>query len=429
MKQFWRLSGLRIHTLCKVLIGICLVSGCTKPERREEFLSNRDERNVVIQSPRFTENTVPVPRLIYLYDIDCTEFPFEPPIWHIEDLTSDASGTIYIADRGHAHVVMTDIQGRYIGSIGQKGPGPFEFTDANPIYGMQVRWIDDPGILAAYDFRRKILLFQKDGSYLTERITEDIQKIRHIAAIPSGIVTHLREDPPFVLFNLKGNRIRSLGRFLEPDDTPWRALARCVARSKISEYPGGGIRVDNIRRPHLIAVASDTLLIHDLHISNGYRAWNLNTGDVEWQLNLEILDYEPPTLVKYSTSSTGAFSSWSRFAPPHVYERSWVMSIHYLHPYIYAAVSLRGDGTRSKPDRKVVMNPSTESEELGAQEWSTRGVLEVISQEPDLIAHLTFDAPAVFSATIVPGPYLVLAFNEPSPYLSIFRIEGLPDSQ
>ncbi len=417
------------HNVIKLVVAVCMIAGCAESERREVHITNNGERHVAVQSPQLSETTATAPRLIHIRDIDGSNFPHTPPIWHIEDITSDPSGTIYIADRGHAHVVMTDIHGNYIGSLGQKGPGPFEFTNAAPIYGMQVRWINEPGIIAAYDFRRKILLFKKDGSFLTDRITDDIQKIRHIAAIPGGLVTHIQEESPFLIFDLKGNRLRSFGRFLEPVDTSWKKVARYISRQKISEYPNGGIRIDNIRRPNLIAVAADTLLIHDLHISNGYRAWNLNSGDVDWQLDLKISDYEPPTLVKYSTSSTGSFSSWSRLAPPHVYERSWVMSIHYQAPYICAVVSLRGDGIRNEPDRKVVTSPSTESEEIGAQEWPTRGVLEVISLEPDLVAHLSFDAPAVFSATVIHGPYLVIAVNEPNPHLSVYRIEGVPDWQ
>ena len=62
------------------------------------------------------------------------------------------------------------------------------------------------------------------------------------------------------------------------------------------------------------------------------------------------------------------------------------------------------------------------------RDWPVRGVLEVISMEPDLIAHLSFDVQETFvAATVVPGPMLVLAFEEPTPRLSVYRIEGLPD--
>ncbi|MFC1529125.1 hypothetical protein ACFL6R_00230 [Gemmatimonadota bacterium] len=413
-----------------ILIPVILISAaCSSGPRRAESISGRGEPIVTVTAPRYDETTAVSPRLIHVRDIHGSGIPYEPPFWHVEDLASDPDGTIYIADRGHAHVLKLDAEGRYLGTIGQKGPGPFEFTDAHTMYNMKVCWIDSPGLVAAADPYYKVLLFRKNGEVLSDRITGYYRLIWLMAAVPNGIVIHTNEDPPFTIYDLQSNRTGALGRYLSAEDAGWRSVSRALAGSEISAYPDGGVRVSNNLRPNMLSVAADTLLVHDLNLRNGYRAWNLNTGEVAWQLNLETGDFEPPTFVRYTTGSVGELASWSRRGPPQIYERTYVTSMDYLDGLLFITLSLRGDGTRTGPDRKRAFNPFTMGDDIGFRDWPQRAALEIISLEPDLIAHLPFENKGYFNATIAPGPLLIISFRDPEPHLTVYRIEGLPEME
>ncbi len=408
-----------------LVIGLlfCTVYACDTTPRIEVTHSMRGEKQVTVRGP-MNDPDGPY-TLTHVRDIYGEGFPTDPPIAEIEDLAVDELGRIYIADRGNSHVIITNIEGEFIGLLGTTGPGPFEFTDS-PMYGMQVSWNQQLGLLAVFDPRMKIIFFNPDGSVLQSRIAENAWRFGSITSTINGILTLSREDPPFVIYSINGDSLWAFGRFIGPEDTRWKDVAESVSNSTLRAYPYGGVLVDNCRIPDTIGTIGDSILVHDLENTNGYRAWNIRTGKVLWDLYLDISDFEPPTLYTYTTSESGEMAAWDKGGIPNIYDRVSVEHISELNGLLYSVLWLRGDGKRSKPDHKRIRSPSTRGEELQIREMPLRGALEIMTLDPDLLAHISFDIKGYFTAAIAPGPYLILGYNDPEPHLSVFRIDGAP---
>jgi hypothetical protein len=420
------------HTILSRLSGLLLLTaiGCTGKAPRYEVLSEGEGLHVRVRAPRLPMEGPDAPRLVPIGEIDGTGFPFDPPIWKIGGISSDGQGHLFLGDRGHAHIVVTDVEGRYLGRIGSKGPGPFEFQPVT-ILDLKPVWIPALDRLAVVDGIWKIVFFQPDGTPVTERVTDPglVRRMMDLAPLADGFAAIVRSDPPLRLFDLVRGADRSIGRLLAEEDARWPKVAEAVTAEQIIEMQGTPF-VGNARLPINIGTAGDTLVVHDFGLytlRNGYRAWDVRSGKMAWQIDLDIGDFEPPTTYNYTTSGENEMMSWGTDIPQ-VQPHTFVESIQGLDGLIYVVSCLRGDGTRSEPDHRLMRDPQAvlDQDGLGLQEMPYRGAVEVLTGEPDLLAHLPFplDGPLT-QAWVMSGPVLIVALVDPVPHLQLYRIEGL----
>jgi len=404
--------------------------GCSPVAPRYEVLSEADGRHVVVRAPRMSMEGPAAPRLIPLGKIDGSTFPFDPPIWKIGGISSDGQGHLFLGDRGHGHIVVTDVEGRYLGRIGGKGPGPFEFQPVT-ILDLKPVWIPSLDRLAVVDGIWKIVFFQPDGTPVTERVTDPglVRRMMDLAPLADGFAAIVRSDPPLRLFDLVRGTDRSIGRLLDEGDSRWPKVAEAVAAEQIEERAGTAF-VGNARLPINIGTAGDTLVVHDFGLytlRHGYRAWDVRSGEMAWQIDLETGDYEPPTTYNYTTRGENEMMSWGTEVPE-VQPHSFVETIQGLDGLIYVVSCLRGDGSRTEPDHRLMRDPQAvlDQDGLGLQEMPYRGAVEVLTGEPDLLAHLPFplDGPLT-QAWVMEGPVVIVALVDPVPHLQLYRIEGL----
>jgi hypothetical protein len=404
--------------------------GCVREAPRYEVLSGGEGLHVLVRGPRLPLDGPAAPRLVPIGEIDGSTFPFDPPIWKIGGISSDGQGRIFLADRGHGHIVVTDVEGRYLGRIGSKGPGPFEFQPVT-ILDLKPIWIPSLGWLATVDGIWKIIFFEPDGTPMTARITDGglVRRMMDVAPMRDGLATIMRSDPPLRLFDMVQGTDRGIGRLLTEDDARWPKVAEAVAAEQITELLGT-VMVGNARLPRNIGTSGDSLAIHDFGLytlRNGYRAWDMRTGGMAWQIDLELGDFEPPTTYNYTTSGENEMMSWGTDIPQ-VQPQTFVESIQGLEGRIFVVLCLRGDGSRSEPDHRLMRDPQSvlDQDGLGLQEMPYRGAVEVLTGEPDLLAHLPFplDGPLT-QAWVMEGPVVIVALTDPVPNLQLYRIEGL----
>ena len=405
----------------RFLIGIisCLLIACTASPRREEYVSEGGARVIAVRAPILKDEESP--RLVHLRDITGENFPFDPPIVDLGEVVADEHGRLFITDRGRGHVIVSDISGRFLGTIGREGPGPFEFFQSGA-HPSDLAWNLHHQALAVQDLY-KIILFNADGEPFPNRIQR--RGAWGVESLGDNFICLQPDMNIFHVYSIDGEDITGYGNVLGPESAGWKSVARYIQRLSDVTLPDGSMLPAFEKLPSTYGVAGDSLVVHDLSYRNGYRAWNHNTGQIEWELLLETEDYEPPTFYKYRTSGTGALISWSRLGRPDLVLRSRVQRVIWRDGWLFSVLYLTGDDTRIKPDRLSVENPSTRSKDL----WEgipSRGAIDIVSLEPDLIAHISFDIESGFFAEVAPGPILVLAMASMTPHLKLFRIEGLP---
>ncbi len=404
-----------------LLIGLTILSlsACTSSSRREEYTSNDGVRLIEVQRPSLVNEEAP--RLVHLRDITGEDFPFDPPIVNLGEVVADEYGRLFIADRGRGHVIVSDLSGRFLGVIGQEGPGPFEFFSSGR-HPSDLAWNLNHQALAVQDLF-KIVLFHSDGEPFPDRIQR--RGAWGVESLGDNFICLQPATSIFEVYSINGELLRGYGKVLGTESAGWKPVERYIRHLRVVTLPDGSTLPAFEKLPSTFGIAGDSLVVHDLRYRNGYRAWNHSTGQIEWDILLETEDYEPPTLYKYRTSGTGALVSWSRIGPPDLELRTSVKRIVWRDDWLFAVLYLSGDNTRTKPDRLSVESVTTRSTEL----WEgipRRGAIDIMSLEPDLIAHISFEIESNFYAEVAPGPVLVLAVNSMIPHIKLFRIEGLP---
>ncbi len=403
------------------LVGliILLLVACTSSSRREEHITDSGTRIIEVQAPVLEDEDTP--RLVHIRDIYGEQFPFDPPIVNLGEVVADEEGRLFIADRGRGHVIVCDLTGRFLGIIGQEGPGPFEFFESGR-HPSDLAWNLHHQALAVQDLY-KIVFFHADGEPFPERIQRG--GAWGIETLGDHFICLQPATNIFEVYSIEGEFLRGYGKVLETESAGWKSVEKYIQRLQDVTLPNGSTLPAFEKLPGTFGVAGDSIVVHGQQYRNGYRAWNHNTGQIEWDLLLETEDYEPPTLYKFRTSGSGAFISWSRFGRPDLVQRSSVRRIVGRDGLIFSVLYMTGDGTRKKPDRLMIENPSTRYQEL-REGIPFRGAIDILSPEPDLIAHIGFNIEAGFYAEVAPGPILVLAMSSMVPHLKLFRIEGLP---
>ncbi len=401
------------------LFALLLFTGCSRSPRRESFLSPLGEKQVIVRAPRSDAGDI---RLVHLRDIRGEDFPFDPPIWRVGDLTSDESGRLYLADWGHNHIVVMDGAGHYLGRIGRKGPGPFEFRDTS-ISPDGIAWIPAADVIVATEPDR-MLLFHPDGEPLVDE--RKPFNAYGLAATRDRFIRLDLDPRPFTLCTPDGLIESRFGRPFGPEDALWPLTQdelRALPQQVDFGWRGIGL-VHYALVPTHIAVLDDTLLVHENNYRNSYRGWNLRTWTVAWEIRLAYQDYEPPTFYTYTTSALTEMIRWDEGGEPIEATRTFALDLVARDGFWFAATMFYGRTHRREPDRATATNPYTVHDELYSR-WEIHCALEIMTPEPDLLAHVYLEEEQPLFFEVTRSHLLVVAVNDPLPHLTVYRIEGL----
>ncbi len=400
---------------------LLMSSACTGQPRWQEATDSGGRRLITIKSPLLTGDATPDLQLVSVFTGE--NLPYEPPLWMVHDISTDADGFLYISDAGHGHIIVLDASGNVVSTIGRRGPGPFEFNNTmSPIGSV---WVSKPRLLVASDVLR-LVVFNREGDPCPSGWKQEF--VTSMTSSSTDIILSITQEHPFVPRSPLGEvRGDAFGRPLGPGDTIWEEVSEAIARIPDVREPDGRRRLPPSKLPDVIACWGDSLLVHDLVYRDGYRAWNRYTGEEVWEVHLDTGAYEPPTLYRYSTTVSSPFSSWSRSDPPRIHQNSQVIAIVVRDDQLFAFTRLTGDGKRHRPDHGRVANAWTAGQELDESKPIRLGI-DIISSELDLIAHLELpmETDSYFSADVLPGPIVVVSTDEPRPTIRYYRITGLP---
>jgi len=403
-------------TIWGCIFGVMLIcSSCSQNPRWEQSSSTGGELHFLVREPYLSESADF--ELVPIRVITGEEFPFEPGIWEISDLDSDSQGVIYLADSGHGHITKFTAEAEYIGTIGNRGPGPFEFQRS--FSPSAIAWIAESDEVVALEQYRTVV-FNSDGSPTGKDMIG--LSIPSLTSSTSSYIACIPADEPLIEYDSEFEEIRRFGRPLQPDDTPWPEQKESLGEGDTT-YKYEQVGPPPQRLISTFEAIGDTFLVHALETRNSYRCWNRLTGQFEWQLDLEVRGYEPPTIWAYESTVQTAEFSWKE-GEAHFNLRTRPIDMSWQDGLLFVSVEIQSKGRRKKPDRMLVESPATVGEELD-QGWNTRLELIVLSMKPDLIAQIPLDISSYAYIEVLPNHTLIVGYNEPTPVIQVYDISYL----